>query len=142
DDDAIYIGARMFDTAPDSIMARLARRDVSVQADQFTVFIDSQHDGRSGYYFQINAAGTLYDGTLSNDGAQDGSWDGVWQGRARRDEQGWTAEMRIPLSQLRYAAGAQPVWGIDFFRMLQRRNETIYVVHQPKNGSGFVSRFP
>lgn len=142
DDDALYVGARMFDTAPDSIIVRLARRDVGVQSDQFTVFLDSQRDGRSGYYFSVNVAGTLYDGTLSNDGAQDGSWDGVWQGRARRDEQGWTVEMRIPLSQLRYVGGAQPVWGINFFRMLQRRNETNYVVHQPKNGSGFVSRFP
>ena len=67
DDDAIYVGARLLDTAPDSILARLARRDDSISSDLFTLYLDPFHDRRSGYYFKINAAGTLYDGTLSND---------------------------------------------------------------------------
>ena len=142
DDAALYVAAHCFDTAPDSVVARLTRRDVSIAADQFFVYVDSNRDRRSGYYFGINAAGTLYDGTLSNDGAQDDSWDAVWTARARRTSDGWVAEMRIPLSQLRYAAGAAPEWGIDFQRIVQRRNETDMVVHQPKTGQGFCSRFP
>jgi len=142
DDAAIYVAAHCFDSAPDSVIARLTRRDVSISADLFYVYIDPNRDRRSGYYFGINAAGTLYDGTLSNDGAQDNSWDAVWTARARRTADGWTAEMRIPLSQLRYAGGAAPEWGIDFQRIIQRRNETDMVVHTPKNGQGFCSRFP
>ena len=102
DDNAIYVGLRMFDPAPDSIIARLTRRDDSVPTDRVCVYLDPYHDKRSGYYFLINAAGTLLDGTLSNDGWEDGSWDGVWSAQAKRDQQGWTAEMRIPYSQLRF----------------------------------------
>ncbi len=140
DQDAIYIGARMHDPAPDSILARLTRRDVSIAADRFGVYIDPYCDRRSGYYFQINAAGTLFDGTLFNDSWDDDSWDGVWEGKARRDEQGWTCEMRIPYSQMRFTNAER--WGIDFRRVIPRRSEEDFVVFQPKKESGFVSRFP
>src|SRR5262249_10288630 len=93
DDNALYVGARMFDSAPESILVRLSRRDVSVAADRFAVYLDPFHDRRSGYYFLVNAAGTLFDGTLSNDGREDDSWDGVWQAKVRIDSLGWTAEM-------------------------------------------------
>ncbi len=140
DDDAIYVGARMYDTAPDSIIARLSRRDVGVPADKFTVYLDPYHDQRSGYYFQINAAGTLFDGTLTNDDWSDDSWDGVWEGHAKIDRQGWTAELRIPFSQLRFRDTS--VWGINFGRFIQRSAEQDNVVIRRKNASGFVSRFP
>src|SRR5262245_37658874 len=64
DDNSIFVGARMFDTHPDSVIARLTRRDVSIASDGLTVYLDPMHDKRSGYYFKINAAGTLYDGTI------------------------------------------------------------------------------
>ena len=83
DDDALYVGIRMYDTAPDSIKALLARRDRMVSADRFIVYLDSYHDRRSGFYFGINAGGTLYDGTLYNDEWSDSTWDGVWSARAR-----------------------------------------------------------
>jgi hypothetical protein len=86
DDDALYVGARMYDPAPDSILARLTRRDASVASDRFAVYLDPYHDRRTGYYFMVNAAGTMYDGTLSNDVKNDKSWDGVWAGRARVDK--------------------------------------------------------
>ena len=145
DDDALYVGARMLDDHPDSILARLTRRDVSVPADRFCVYLDPLCDRRSGYYFRVNAAGTLFDGSLYNDGWEDNSWDGVWEGKAKLDAQGWTAEMRVPYSQLRFGNGAKggPMkWGINFARFIQRHNENAYVVIQPKSASGFVSRFP
>jgi len=142
DDDAIYVGARMTDPAPDSIQARLSRRDVSVAADRFAVYLDPYHDRRTGYYFMVNAAGTLYDGTLSNDVSNDKSWDGVWSGRARVDAQGWCAEMRIPFSQMRIERSGSPVWGINFARNVPRRREENFVVFRPRKESGFVSRFP
>ena len=142
DDAALYVGARMHDTHPDSILARLCRRDVSVPADKFSVFVDPFHDKRNGYYFQVNAAGTQYDGTLFNNDWDESSWDGVWEGRARTDAQGWTCEMRIPFSQMRFQKKDQYVWGINFRRDIQRTNERDWVVFVPKNESGFVSRFP
>jgi hypothetical protein len=142
DENAIYIGARMYDTHPDSVIARLTRRDVTISSDGLTCYLDPLHDHRTGYYFKVNAAGTLYDGTIYNDGWQDDSWDAVWTARTRIDSLGWTAEMRIPLSQLRCQGGTHCVWGINFHRTMPRRNEEAYLVYTPKNGSGFVSRFP
>jgi hypothetical protein len=142
DDAALYIAARLYDSHPDSIVARLARRDQGTSSDRFTVFIDPYHDKRSGFYFGITAAGTLHDGTLFNDEWDDDSWDGVWEGKVSRDSLGWTAELRIPYSQLRFVKQEQYVWGINFRRDIARRNEFDFIVYTPKNGSGFVSRFP
>ncbi|NOT33487.1 MAG: carbohydrate binding family 9 domain-containing protein [Candidatus Eisenbacteria bacterium] len=142
DDDALYVGARLWDSAPDSMIARLSRRDVSVPSDRFSVYLDPYHDKRSGYYFLINSAGTLFDGTLSNDGWEDTSWDGVWNAQAHRDSKGWTAEYRIPFSQLRFQNATPQVWGINFRRVILRRNEEAFVAYQPRDESGFVSRWP
>ncbi len=142
DDDAIYVGARCFDAHPESMLVRLSRRDVSVPADRFSFYLDPYHDKRSGYYFLVNAAGTLYDGTLSNDGWEDNSWDGVWAAKSRVDELGWSVEMRIPYSQLRFQQATQQVWGVNFRRVIQRNNEEVFLVYQPKKESGFVSRWP
>src|SRR5262245_53583694 len=142
DDDAIYFGARMHDSEPSKIEARLGRKDVQVTSDSFYVYIDPFNDGRSGYYFGINASGTQYDGTLMNDSWDDSSWDGVWEGKATVDDKGWTAEIRIPYSQLRFTQTDHYIWGINFKRTISRKNEMDYLAYTPKNGSGFVSRFP
>ena len=141
DDDALYIAARMFDPAPDSIVVRLGRRDILQNADLFQLYLDPYRDGRSGFYFGLDPAGTYYDGILYNDDWSDDSWDGVWEGKVQRDAGGWTAEMRIPFSQLRFREGDGQVWGIDFRREIARRSESDWAVFTPKNGSGFVSRF-
>ena len=140
DDDALYIGARLYDSKPDSIRAQLARRDRITNSDRFLVFLDCYHDRRTGFYFGINAAGTLYDGTLFNDDWDSDTWDGVWEGKVGRDSLGWTAELRIPYSQLRFER-RKTQWGINFKREIARRNERAYLVPTPSNGSGFVSRF-
>jgi len=141
DDEAIYIGARMYDSQPNLIEARLVRKDVQITSDRFTFYVDPYLDKRTGYYFAVNAAGTVYDGTLSNDSWDDDSWDGVWQGAAHIDEKGWTVEMRIPYSQLRFQEKPETVWGVNFKRMIARKNENDFLVYTPKNESGFVSRF-
>jgi hypothetical protein len=141
DEGALYVGARLWDSRPDSLLARLTRRDVAIPADCFSLYLDPYLDRRSGYYFMVNAAGVIYDGTLSNDGNEDASWDGVWSGRAHRDEQGWTCEMRIPYSQVRFNPNERPVWGVNFRRIIQRRNEEVYLAVPPKKEAGFVSRF-
>src|SRR5690606_35359284 len=93
-------------------------------------------------YFGVNAAGALYDGVLYNDGWDDSSWDGVWSGHAARDAEGWTAELRIPYSQLRFRPADVQVWGINFRRDIARRQERAYLRIVPSTESGFVSHFP
>jgi hypothetical protein len=141
DEQALYVGARLYDDAPDSIRAQLARRDNGTAADAFQVYLDPLCDRTTGYYFAVSAAGTLLDGVLYNDSWNDDSWDGVWSARARRDSLGWTAEMRIPFSQLRFRSGADVRWGINFRRFLSRSNEADMLVYTPRGQSGFVSRF-
>ena len=141
DDHALYIGADLRDTAPDSIISRLSRRDVMGNEDVFGVFIDSYYDHRSGYYFGLSAGGTFLDGILYNDDWDDNTWDGVWEGCVHHHSRGWNVEMRIPFSQLRFQKQEQYIWGINFRRDISRRNEQNYLVFRPKNSSGFVSRF-
>ncbi len=142
DDEAIYVGARLLDSQPRTIVGRLGRRDSNLGADELTFYVDPYHDGRSGYYFAVNAAGTLRDGVLYNDDWNDDSWDGIWEGRAHVDGEGWTVEMRIPYSQLRFRREDSNAWGVNFRRYVCRTKEEDYVAYTPKNASGFVSRFP
>lgn len=141
DDAAIYVAARLYDHAPDSIMALLARRDGFQTADWFGVFLDPYLDRQTGYFFAVSAGGTIADGVLYNDGWDDPSWDGVWDVKTRIDHLGWTVEMKIPFSQLRFHQSERYVWGINFRRDIGRNNESDYVVYTPRNESGFVSRF-
>ncbi|HEY7750740.1 MAG TPA: DUF5916 domain-containing protein, partial [Ignavibacteriaceae bacterium] len=141
DNSALYLGAKMFDSSPDSVMARLARRDEWVIADHITLYLDPYLDKRSGYYFAITAGGTLVDGVFYNDTWNDDSWNGVWEGKATQDENGWTAEMRIPFSQMRFNENGENTWGVNFRRVIGRKNEVDYLVYIPKHESGFVSHF-
>ncbi|MGE5365130.1 MAG: DUF5916 domain-containing protein [Bacteroidota bacterium] len=141
DNEAIYVAAKMYDSAPDSIIGRLGRRDGSLNADLFTFYIDSYLDKRTGYYFSINPSGTFFDGVLYNDDWSDNSWDGIWEGRAAIGNDGWSVEMRIPFSQLKFHKNDKYVWGVNFKRVIERKHENDYLVFTPKNASGFVSRF-
>ncbi|MFB0516324.1 MAG: DUF5916 domain-containing protein [Candidatus Neomarinimicrobiota bacterium] len=139
DDGALYIGARMWDDQPDSIVALMGRRDANFNTDFFLALIDAYHDKRSGFFFGINPSGAIQDGTFYNDSWSDDSWDGVWDGKTAIDENGWTAEMRIPFSQLRFNQQKEYVWGILLARIIQRRNETDLFTYIERGESGVVS---
>ncbi len=143
DDQAIYVGARMYDTAPDSIVGRLARRDDHPQSDWFTIGFDSYNDNRTAFVFAINPAGVLFDEFIYNDTQEDDSWDAVWEGRTSTDSLGWVAELRIPLSQLRYdASGGAPVeWGIELVRDISRYAEQSFWAPLDPRESKTVSVF-
>ncbi len=119
----LYVFVRMFDTAPDSIMRALSRRDVRGPSDQIKLLIDSYNDKRSGYEFAVNPDGVKRDYAMSNDGDEDESWDGIWDVATMVDEQGWTAEFRIPLSQMRYAPADEHTFGFGIWRDLERMRE-------------------
>ena len=146
DDEAIYFAARFYDNNPDSIMARLVRRDFiwGDPSDGCVLYLDSYRDKRSGYFFYVSAAGTLADGLIENDVKQpnDLTWDAVWEGVPHIDKKGWSVEMKIPYSQLRFNEDKSQVWGIDVERFISRRFETDMMVYTPRNESGFTSRFP
>lgn len=143
DDEALYVAARMYDSEPAKIISLLARRDNFVEADYFIFCIDPYNDKRSGFKFAINPSGSLADWSLYNDEWDDLSWDGHWQGRARCDDRGWTAEMKIPFDQLRFnkQAGGEYIWGVNFRRYIKRKNEIVSFSWKSKTESGFVSRF-
>lgn len=141
DNEALYVAARLWDSHPDSIVARMGRRDADIDSDGFGVGIDSYHDKRSGFLFVINPAGAILDGTISNDSWQDLTWDGIWDGKTTIDEYGWAVEMRIPFSQLRFNQQDEYVWGIDFLRVIQRRNEQALFTYVERGESGLVSHF-
>ncbi len=124
--EALYVGARMYDAAPDSIVARLARRDDEAYSDWFTVALDSYNDNRTAFAFKVNPRGVQADFLIYDDTDEDDDWDAVWDAAAAIDAEGWTAELRIPLSQLRFSAPEDAeslVWGAEFVREIARRQE-------------------
>ena len=141
DDAALYVAARMYDTSPDSIVSRIGRRDADLISDWIYVGIDAYHDRQTAYFFGVNPGGSIQDGSFYNDEQSDNTWDGVWETRTTVDAMGWTAEFRIPFSQLRFPDQKEYVWGVNFLRKINRRNEEDYLVMVPKKESGFVSKF-
>jgi Domain of unknown function (DUF5916)/Carbohydrate family 9 binding domain-like len=118
----LYVFVRMFDSHPDSIMRALSRRDVRGPSDQIKLLIDSYNDRRSGFEFAVNPDGVKRDYSMSNDGNEDESWNGIWDVATRVDSLGWTAEFRIPLSQLRYTKGTT-TFGFGVWRDIERYKE-------------------
>ena len=138
--DAVYVGARMYDR-PDSIAAQLARRDATgIFADWFILMLDSDNDRRTAFYFAISPRGVRKDGITTEQARTDLSFDAVWDARTSMDSAGWTAEMVIPLSQLRYDP-SQTRWSVNFGRETARREEMAYWAPMLPNEPGFVSRF-
>ena len=140
DDVAVYFAFRLHDDAADEIVARLTRRDRTVEADSITVLIDSRHERHSGYAFTLNAAGIQRDALLSNDSELDYDWDAVWSGAVRRDAGGWTAELAVPLSVLRFDAATRQTWGLQARRYISRRREEVLWAHVPRSSEQVASR--
>lgn len=140
--DAVYIGARMLDSDAASIAAQLVRRDGEGQYDFFEVSFDPNLDRRTGYVFRVSAANVQSDTYLFNDRERDKAWDAVWDSEVRLDGEGWTAEIRIPLSQIRYeAADSVQTWGVNFSRRQLRHNERTFFSLQSRLQRGTVSQF-
>lgn len=125
DDEALYFGFRMEDPEPERIAAAVTTRDGDGDNDDtVAVMLDTFRSGDSGYYFASNLLGTQFDGTIANNGrTEDDKWDAAWQNASALVDGGWTAEFRIPFEVLRYAAGDEAVWGVNFLRLFPRRKE-------------------
>jgi hypothetical protein len=139
DDHALYVGARLEDDA--QVTSRLGRRDTSIESDSFRIYLDPHLDRRSGIHLGVYASNVQYDAALYNDTNADVQWDAVWASATKITSGGWSVEMRIPFSQLRFPSRPVHTWGINMQRYISRLNEISRLVHIPKNESGFVSRF-
>jgi hypothetical protein len=140
DGDALYVGARLTDGEPRRVRALLTRRDATSESDRFTVELDSRFDRLTAFVFEVNPRGVRRDGVLQPDGTVDYSPDPVWEVGVGQDGSGWSAEIRIPLSQLRFNRGGD-TWGAQFIRFIQRRGEEDVWSFVPKTERASVSRF-
>ncbi len=140
-DDALYVGFRAFDSAPDSIETRLARRDERPHSDWVDVVVDSYLDRRTAFWFGVNPSGVKYDAYLFDDTNEDDSWDAVWDVATHRNDAGWSAEFRIPYSQLRFDGASEQTWGINFSRFVGRHLERSLWAPISRGDGALVSRF-
>jgi hypothetical protein len=122
DDDALYVGARIF-TPPGQITANVMRQGASiVQEDTIFVTLDPFNTQRAGYFFGLNAHGVRFDGLYRNVSEYYSDWDSIWFAGAQRFEGGWTAEYEIPFKSLSFDPNSD-TWGLNFTRSLETRNE-------------------
>jgi len=162
DDDAVYIGAWLFDRDPDGIVYGEARRDADPQdADAVLLVFDTYLDRQNGFLFATTPAGIEYDGQITREGQGGGrggggsgggggrrqssgsgggfnvNWDGSWQVATSRDGDGWYAEFRIPFSTLRYGSGGAQRWGFNVARRIRRNNEEAFWSPVPRQFNVF-----
>lgn len=141
DEKYLYLAYRAFDQSPDSIIKRLSRRD-EFPGDWVEVNIDSYHDFRTGFSFTLSASGVKGDEFISDNGNDwDTNWNPIWEAATNIDSLGWTAEVRIPFSQLRYGNQAEPIWGLQVQRRIFRFEERSSWQSIPKSSGGWVSEF-
>jgi hypothetical protein len=142
DDEALYVGCRMYDPQPSKIVARLARRDDQVESDYISLRIDSYDDNQTDFEFTVSAAGIKTDILEYDDGArQDESWDVVWDVRTTIDSLGWVAEIKIPFQALRFSPTNDHDWGLQIVRTVSRTQEQLYWVLIRKSENGWASKF-
>ncbi len=142
DADALYVGVRAYADDPAKIQAPLSRRDNTSQAEHVWISLDTYLDHRTAYSFGVTASGVRMDFYHSTDSEHDvdGRFDPVWEAKAVIDSLGWTAEMRIPFSQLRFTAKDAQVWGLNIDRWIPSRREDLFWIPVPKNETGWSSR--
>ena len=150
-DNNLYVGATLYDDDPDAIEQSLGRRDDYNRADWFLVSIDSYLDRKTAYTFGLNAAGVQFDAIYTGDNGgggsnaprgMDESWDAIWYSDVRVTDQGWTVEMRIPYSMLRFSEAASQTWGVHFRRRIPRLGEQAEWPLVPRTErENLVSRF-
>jgi len=144
DNNAVYVGARMHNRRHSPIQAPMGRRDaVKDQAEYLLVSLDTFHDRRTAYAFGVTANGVRLDRYYPQDDENnfDEGYDPVWQAKTRTEDQGWTAELWIPFSQLRFNRLAEQIWGLNIQRFTPTINEMDYWVAVPRTQKGWASRF-
>jgi hypothetical protein len=142
DDAALYVAARMFKNDPASIQAPVGRRDDGGKAEHIWISLDTYLDRRTAYSFGVTASGTRMDWyhPVDHETDIDMSFDPVWQAEVQRDSLGWTAEMRIPFSQLRFNAAPVQTWGLNIDRWNPATQEDVFWIPVPTDVTAWASR--
>jgi len=141
DNDNIYVAIWAFDTDPDSLERRLTRKD-EIEGELVSIQLDTYYDQRTAFAFMVSASGVKADAIYSNDGeTEDFTWDPIWYVKTSIDADGWNAEMKIPLSQLRFDKENNQVWGLQVIRFLFRKEEISLWQPVPRDASGWVHQF-
>lgn len=138
DDDAIYVGAILYDNEPDKILKEISERDDIGAADFFGVFINGFNDGQQEFSFFVSASDGQMD-LIRTTVNEDTSWDAIWESKAKITDIGWIVEMRIPYAALRFSEEEKQTWGINFFREL-RRNRQMFTWNPVDNRKGFFTQ--
>jgi len=120
DNEALYIGALLYDNEPDKILKEINKRDEFGAADFFGIFINGYNDGQQNFEFFVNAADGQADCLATDSNGEDYSWDAVWESKALITDFGWVVEMRIPYAALRFSSEKVQTWGVNFFREIRR----------------------
>lgn len=132
DNEAIYIGATLYDSEPSKILKELTLRDDQGTSDNFGVFINGFNDGQQDFRFFCTASGTQMDCLATDTNGEDFTWDAIWLSKAKITDKGWVVEMKIPYAALRFSNNKVQTWGINFVRDLKRKN-SIYVWNKVDN---------
>ncbi|MCK5774789.1 MAG: carbohydrate binding family 9 domain-containing protein, partial [Bacteroidales bacterium] len=141
DDNYLYVAIRAFDSVPGEIVKRMSRRD-GFEGDFVEVSFDSYHDFLTAYSFTATVAGVKGDEKITSDGENwDDTWDPIWYMKTSVDSLGWIAEMKIPLTQLRFSKESKQLWGLEVKRKIYRKEERSLWQHIDNTESGYVSRF-
>ena len=136
DDQNIYVAIRAYDSEPNKIDRRIGKRD-DFAGDIVGVCFDSYYDHRTGFEFDLTAAGSKLDLVLLNE-SWDTNWNAVWHGKVAMEDSAWTAEMQIPLSQLRYGDKEAQLWGLHAWRWINRNQEEDQWNLMPRDNPGFL----
>lgn len=140
DEKFLYVGIRAFDTEPEKIVKRMSRRD-GFDGDWLSINIDSYNDKRTAFSFTASVSGVKSDEYITNNENFDSTWDPIWYLKTSVDEQGWIAEFKIPLSQLRFANKEDHTWGLQLTRRLFRKQERSTWQPADPNAAGWVHLF-
>lgn len=121
--DAIYIGAMMYDNEPNKILKEISQRDNFGTADIFGVFVNGFNDGQQNFEFFVSAADVQGDCIMTDAIGEDYSWDAVWLSKAKITDKGWIVEIKLPYAALRFSSENKQTWGINFFREVKRERK-------------------
>ena len=143
DDRYVYVAVSALDSSAGDIVAGLGRRDETPPTDSITIGFDARHDHQTAYAFSTNPSGWQGDFTYYDDTNRDSDYNAVWDVRSQITDAGWTAEFRIPFSQMRFSSSPDPgqVWGFGIQRQIRRKSETGTWVPKPRGERGEVSFF-
>lgn len=141
DNDNLYMLVRAYDTEPDKISKIMSRRD-NFSGDMIFVEFDSHLDKQTDYLFAASASGAKSDAAMSDDGNnEDDNWNPIWYMKTSVDDKGWIAEMKIPLTQLRFGKNNQQIWGLQVTRSIYRLQERSQWQYVPKGSPGVIHLF-